>query len=517
MTPNNAKRPAERQDDIPEVVTLRSGARFSPRDDYWRFIDGVHAIYIDFDRLPSQVVALKPNLKRVLIDILQRNSASYARNLYYNFIRLAIVMAERGESIEQIETTHLLNFIAKHGPGDKLGLESQLSALLSRWCALGLEGVSDEALRFLKSRRKSGNTKGEAVVTLDPVRGPLSDFEFEELMSAVTQAYADNVISEKLFLLVWLIAVTGQRVSQYCALKVKDVQRIETEFGTEWTVYIPRAKQRDALLRDDFLKRPLPEQIGKALWEYAQDVARAYSAMGQEAPLFPTTLSNRALMRIDEGFHLHADATEMEEYVQLGLRPIAPISPRTGEPVYIVIGRFRRTIGTRAAQEGYGELVIAEMLGHLDIQNVKCYVAVIPEIAQRLDKQLAKELAPISNAFKGRVLLDKDAASRAGDPTSDIVDYANAGKTVGSCGTKYDCQFSAPIACYTCHNFEAWIDAPHEALLEHLLTTRERLFESSGPRVASINDRTIMAIQSVVDACLRIRQEQAQKTRALNG
>lgn len=517
MTLNQAKLQAGRQDDLPEVVTLRSGTRFSPRGDYWRFIDGVRAIYIDFDRLPSQVAALKPSLKRVLIDILQRNAPVYASNMFYNFRRLAGVMAERGESIEQIETTHLLNFIAKLGAGDKLGLEAQLSSLLSRWHALGLQGVSDEAVRFLKSRRKKGNTKGEAVVTLDPVHGPLSDFEFEELMSAVTQAYADNLISEKLFLLVWLIAVTGQRVCQYCSLKVKDVQRVETEFRTEYSVYIPRAKQRDALLRDDFLRRPLPEQIGKALWEYAQDVARSYSAMGEEAPLFPTTSARKKLMRIDEGFHLHPDTLEMTDYVQRGLSHIAPISPRTGEPVHIAIGRFRKTIGTRAAQEGYGELVIAEMLGHVDTQNVKCYVAVIPEIAQRLDKQLAKELAPISNAFKGRVLLDKGAASRAGDPTSDIVDYANAGKPVGSCGTKYDCQFNAPIACYTCHNFEAWVDAPHEALLEHLLATRERLFAASGPRVASINDRTILAIQSVVDACRRIRQKQAQKVGALNG
>lgn len=517
MTPDKAKRSAERQDDIPEVVTLRSGAQFSPRDDYWRFIDGVRAIYINFDSLPSQVVTLKPSLKRVLIDIFERQSAAYAKNTFYYFRMFARILAEQGESIEQIETTHLLNFIGKLGADDKLGLESQVSALLSRWHALGLEGVSDEALRFLKSRRKKGNIKGESVVTLDPVHGPLSDFEFEELMSAVTQAYADKVISETHFLLVWLIAVTGQRVSQYCSLKVKDVQRIETEFRTEYIIYIPRAKQRDALLRDDFLKRPLPEQIGKALWEYAQKVARAYPAMGQEAPLFPTNSANNKQMRIDEGFHLHPDTNEMTQYVRLGLSPIAPISPRTGEPVHIAIGRFRKTIGTRAAQEGYGELVIAEMLGHVDTQNVKCYVAVIPEIAQRLDKQLAKELAPIANAFKGRILLDKNAASRAGDPTSDIVDYANAGRTVGSCGTKFDCQFNAPIACYTCHNFEAWIDAPHEALLEHLLTTRERLFASSGPRVASINDRTIMAIQSVVDACQRIRQEQTQETGALNG
>lgn len=516
MTPNNAAL-SELGDDLPEVVTLRSGAKFSPRDDYWRFLDGVRAIYIDFGSLPSQVDSLKQNLKRVLIDILERQSTAYAKNMFYYFRRLASVVAEQGEPITRIETIHLLNFIAKYGTGDKLGLESQLSSLFNRWHGLGLEGVSDEAVRFLKSRRKKGNTKGEAVVTLDPVHGPLSDFEFEELMSAVTQAYADNVIDEKLFLLTWLIAVTGQRACQYCSLKVKDVRRADSGRGIEYTIEIPRAKQRDALLRDAFLMRPLPEQLGQALWEYAQGVARTYSPMGEEAPLFPTTSAANEEMQLNEEFHHHSDVLALSGFVRQGLSRIAPISPRTGEPIHIAIGRFRDTLGTRAAQEGYGELVIAELLGHVDTQNVKCYVAVIPEIAQRLDKQLAKELAPIANAFKGRILLDKDAASRAGDPTSDIVDYANAGKTVGSCGTRYDCRFNAPIACYTCHNFEAWLDAPHEALLEHLLAERERLLVRSGPRVASINDRTIMAIQSVVDACQQIRQGEAESVGALNG
>jgi hypothetical protein len=77
-----------------------------------------------------------------------------------------------------------------------------------------------------------------------------------------------------------------------------------------------------------------------------------------------------------------------------------------------------------------------------------------------------------------------------------------------SCGTTYDCQFNAPIACYTCRNFEAWIDAPHEKLLEHLLAKRERLLKTSGQRVASINDRTIVAIQAVMDECERIRDEE---------
>ena len=507
----------ELDDELPEVVTLRSGAQFDPRDDYWRFLDGVRMVYLDFLSLPPEVSKLKVNLKRLLIDVLERNSPAYAINMFYTFRRLADVIAQQGKDIERIETDHLLNAIASFGQNDKLGLESQLSAVLSRWKSLELPGVAGDAVRFLKSRRKKGNTKGEAVVTLDPVTGPLSDLEFEELMSAVTQAYAENRIDEQLYLLAWLVALTGQRVSQYCSLKVKDVRCTDTDGRVSYEIDIPKAKQRDELVRDSFLRKPLPLQIGEALWNHAQSVAKTYDSMGEDAPLFPTTSLTNELTQLNGKFRHHYDSVALSGRINKGLSRIAPISHRTGEPMHIAVGRFRDTLGTRAAQEGYGELVIAEMLGHSDTQNVKCYVAVIPEIAERLDRQLAKELAPIANAFNGRILVNKHDATRAGDPSSDIVDYANAGEGVGSCGTNYDCRFNAPIACYVCHNFEAWLDAPHEALLEHLLAERERLLVTSGPRIASANDRVIIAIQSVIDTCERMKQEEQQKGSVLIG
>lgn len=511
------RRAWELDDELPEVTTLRSGVQFEPHGDYWRFLDGTRMVYLDFNTIPPEVAPLKASLKRVLIDFLERNSPAYASNMFYYFRRLARAIAEQGVEIDTIETQHLLNAIASFGLNDKLGMESQLSALLTRWKSLGVNGVSDEAVRFLKSRRKKGNTKGEAVITLDPVKGPLSDLEFEDLMSAVTQAYAENRIPEQLYLLAWLIALTGQRVCQYCALKVKDVHRMETNGQIVYEIDIPKAKQQDELVRDSFLRRPLPLQIGEALWSHGQKVARSYESLSEDAPLFPTSSVTNVLTQLDEKFRHHFDARVLSSYLNKGLSRIAPVSHRTGESMHVAVGRFRDTIGTRAAQEGYGELVIAEILGHSDTQNVKCYVAVIPEIAQRLDRQLAKELAPIANAFNGRILVKKQNATRAGDPSSDIVDYANAGEGVGSCGTSYDCRFNAPVACYVCHNFEAWLDAPHEALLEHLLAERERLLVTSGPRIASSNDRVIIAIQSVIDTCDRMKLEEQQKGSVLIG
>lgn len=495
-------------EELPEVITLRSKAQLNPCLMMWSFVDGVTPISMNFDRLPFQVTPLVVSLKRVLINVLEENSTSYASNLFRTFGRLASVIAEKAtEPVSEINETHVSNYIAKFSLGDKLGLEAQLSALLGRWSKLNYTGLSGAAVQLLAKRKKKGNTKGEAVLTFDPVNGPLTEYELQQLITELNGAYASEILNKQFYHLAWLAILTGQRVSQYCALKIKDLARKVDEFGdVMFEIMIPKAKQRDEVIRDSFLCRPLNVQFGESLWKYANEVMEEYPILGDNAPLFPTNRKHRDGYQISSGFEFHWNSTELSTEFQAVLAAISPVSPRTFAPMNLAIGRFRDTLGTRAAQEGFGELIIAEILGHSDTQNVGCYTAAIPEIAARLDKQLAKDLAPIANAFMGIILIRPEDATLADDPTSKIVDYRHSKAGVGNCGTKYDCKFHAPVACYTCRNFEAWLDAPHEKLLEHLVKERERLLATSGTRVAAINDLTIVAIQRVVDECARIKR-----------
>jgi hypothetical protein len=252
------------------------------------------------------------------------------------------------------------------------------------------------------------------------------------------------------------------------------------------------------------LPRPLLRQFGEAFYAYAQDVQAAYPEMGNQAPMFPTDAKS-GLEQLNVDFEGHWTPTSLGVHFRKVLGDIAPISPRTYEPMNMVIGRFRDTLGTRAAQEGFGELVIAEILGHVDTQSVKCYIAVIPEVAQRLDKQLSRDLAPIANAFAGKILISRTAATRYGDSSSEIVDYKNSGMGVGNCGTSYNCQLNAPVACYLCPKFEAWLDAPHADLYQELEKDRMLVQEVGGERIAAVNDLAMTAIRSVMDECARIR------------
>ncbi|KAA0675728.1 hypothetical protein [Roseomonas genomospecies 6] len=130
------------------------------------------------------------------------------------------------------------------------------------------------------------------------------------------------------------------------------------------------------------------------------------------------------------------------------------------------------------------------------------YVEAVPEIIERIDKAMAMHLAPMAQAFAGVLIDGEEQATRAGDPTSRIVDPDNLGRPVGNCGTYGFCGAIAPIACYTCRNFQPWLDGPHEEVLDKLLNERKRIMDETGDAtIASVNDRLILACAEVIRLC----------------
>ena len=129
----------------------------------------------------------------------------------------------------------------------------------------------------------------------------------------------------------------------------------------------------------------------------------------------------------------------------------------------------------------------------------------------RIDRAIAMHLAPMAQAFAGVIIEDESQATRAGDPSSRICDprFDATMRPMGNCGKHGFCGFLAPIACYTCVNFQPWLDGPHLAVLDYLIGERDRLASQTDLRIASVNDRTIYAIAEVVRLCEAWRQEKS--------
>lgn len=489
---------------LPAQARTRSGVVFDPRQDLWQFRDGVKNVSLAFDGLGIESSELKDALKSALLWQIKNMSPSHAINMHVKIKHLfKFLMDQFSDLPAEISEEHLISYGADPMVL-KSGYLSGLSGFLKKWHELGYPGVSKGAVDYLKSVRLSGNEKGVAVRTMDPVWGPLTVMETEALLDALSDAFRDQKVSTQDYLLAWLVIAIGMRPVQYAAMKVCDLKVLQTQGGDEtFMLSIPRAKQQGVVdMRSVKKDRAILPEVGKLMLLHIQEVKSRLSGLLsnlEQAPMFPARSSQRAA----PGYEFHNNSNSLARMVKQVLDSLSVRSHRTGEQIHIAATRFRRTIGTRAAEEGHGPLVIAEILDHTDTQSVGVYTEATPAIIERIDRAIAMQMAPLAQAFAGKLIKSEAEATRGTDPSSRIIDLRidRSGQAMGSCGQYSYCSFSAPIACYRCSCFEPWLDGPHEAVLAYLLDRREKLLATTDERMASVNDLTILAVAEVVRRC----------------
>ena len=116
-------------------------------------------------------------------------------------------------------------------------------------------------------------------------------------------------------------------------------------------------------------------------------------------------------------------------------------------------------------------------------------------------------MAPLARAFQGKPPERYDAEKH--DSSSLIVDLRvdQSGKAMGQCVGTGSCSFLAPVSCYTCRSFRPWLDGPHQAILDDLIARRNQQLSRNGLRMASVNDRTLIAVAEVIQMCTTGQKE----------
>lgn len=488
---------------LPASATTRGGAVFLPREEVWEIREGTASVNIHFSSYPELDPKFKMSLKAALLWCAQNRSIRHLSNMHYRTKALLLFKARASnEVICDITDIDLLNYRAALNRNREWYL-SALSGFLKKWRDLGLVGVTEAASSLLRQMTLKGNEKGAATATMDPIQGPLTSMELEALQGKLNAEYANGAVGLSDFVLCWLVMVLGMRPTQYAALKVKDLVLLHgQESVPTYSLRMPRAKGRSSNPRGEFRDRVLSPELGRLVERYVAQVTREFSVILDrpgEAPLFPAKFREDAI----DGYQYHQTSLQIGSRIAKVLQRLDVCSERTGKPIHATAKRFRETVGTRAAEEGHGELVIAELLDHVDTQNVGVYVAMTPAIVDRIDRAVAMRMAPMAQAFAGKLIKGKSQASRQLGEVNQVRAPLITGSLaeIASCGSHGFCGFLKPIACYTCASFEPWLDGPHNEVLQYLLDERDRLGREGDLRIASINDRTILAVAEVIQLC----------------
>ncbi len=492
------------------------GYKFYIEDDFWRLDKRYRLSVRKVTNLLQEDIQF--SFLKVLAYYASNYSVGHVRNCFECFYNYLVTTRQ-----SRVTNEGLINYRAYLSADNEWRL-GVIRGFIRRWYRLGYPGISEDVIRLLDGWRIRGNRKGDAVKRKDPTYGPLTDIELQAFNEGVVSAFEQGQISLSEMALCLLVSHTGRRSIQIAHIKVGDILQGRKHTGeTYYLVNIPRAKQGVGF-RSEFRPFAVTAELWSILSDQAkQAVRQVESALGVElqdadkalVPLFPdikeieqlsTVQEYRELIQTDR---LHIAPAEVSDTLNFVVEAAEIRSERTGDILHANARRFRYTIGTRAAREGFGELVIAELLDHSDTQNAGVYIKNIPEHVERLDEAVGMQLAPYAQAFCGVLVDSEKDAKRGDDPTSRI--RTEEGRGIGTCGEMGFCGANVPIPCYTCSHFQPWLDGPHEMLYQKLLDERERVLEITGDeQVAKALDRSILAVAQVIQLCEKRKAELAQ-------
>ena len=399
---------------------------------------------------------------------------------------------------------------------------AMLRVFLKKIYDLGYSAVDDQVYDLIDSWRLSGNEKGAAVLSLDPDEGPFSPFEFQAIVTRTNEYLAENKLSLYEAALIKVFCATGRRPIQIASLKVKDLylsNKYKLNNGEYPSVLnIPKAKMRgNSFFRAAFSEVGIRENLAEILYEHIKILRMKVAKLSnrelselefKELPLFYSVdkltaldWNRKDLLDILSSEIVHLPTSDVTYKLKAAVGRLGIRSRETGKPIHITAYRFRYTLGTNAARQKAGINVIAKLLDHSDTQNASCYVESVPELAEQISVIMDESLRKYADAFQGKIVKDEiEAQIKVKD--ANRISCVEQDCSVGSCGTHNVCRDHAPIACYVCNKFMPWANAPHHLILTQLIEEREYLVQIGvSVEILAINDRVILAVQQVIDAC----------------
>lgn len=505
-------KPQKSRSDASSLSTSKDGYPFDPNDNHWKLNKDVTVSLVLPDGLDKDT---ETGFRATLQRYAEEASARHCENMATRFKRYL-----RDTSALHVTPTELMNWRALLGTDEQWQLGG-LKGFLLAWHDYGFEGVSKEVVDLLHGWRIQGNEKGAAVASGCPETGPLTDLEISALLDWANMAVARRTLAFEDYAYLLALSMTARRPVQIAALRGKDLIRQASRGVQQCRLNCPRAKQRGLGFREEFRSLAIIEDLFLVLQQQHRHAVvaveralgtRLDTGLAAEVPIF---INQQALKGLTEIEHLkvclfgstpdrlHAKTHWLAGSLRRVARSSTARSERTGEFIRLSATRFRHTRGTKLRREGFGPFVIAELLDHSDIQNVRVYTQNTAQEAVVINELVGAQLAPFAQACLGRLVNSEREAIRGDDPTSRVPNDRQ--HAVGTCGNYGFCA-SGYRACYTCYHFQPWLDGPHEEVLADLYGEKERARSAGCAEVVvNANDQLILAVEHCILLCRQVK------------
>ncbi len=492
---------------LPERTTNSSGLWYDPREDVWP-VSSTRVQKLDLTKYRhASSPAFLQSLKLALVSLNRTLKPKTISN--YLCMGLDPLIRRMAKPCEEITRADLEACWFSLPPARKYWFKG-LKILSPALALHGIPGhsITDDALEYLKTIKPGKNESGEAARTWHPVKGPLTMDELDSFLRALIAAFVRAEVSIEDYILIWLFASFGARVSNLSDLKVCDLESTGNDGFVKYELHIPRVKQHGGRFRESFYTRRVLPEFGVLLEAYCQAQEQRYAGLGcgNQLPLFVDPGNTEPIRTY------HSTTGRLLHKSKIVADRLNVLSMRTGEALQLTSRRYRYTVGTLARASGLDPVAIAALLDHGDTRTQEVYAAVSPEVLEDFTRRQAGYLTPLASAYMGRIGLPGDIPDPQRMVFRAVFKKDCPEPAVGSCEASRKCGGLKPYACYVCPLFVASMEGDHEGALQDVLEERVRFDEHAGDGLRFLTkDSVVQAICEVI-AMVQERLREMGKT-----
>ena len=223
------------------VRYTRDGYAFDPNADRWCLPDISRPVSFDFNTLPASRTMIA-SIKAVMTWYAEHGAVATMGPflaLLRDFLRHESEWVKG--PVEEIDTGSIWRYRFFLDRRDERAF-GNITGLIKKWHAPGLPGVTDRAAQFLHRTSFTKPRASEAVLTMDPVKGPFTDLELTGLVAALKNAYAHREISREEYVLAALFPLLA-RISHQVASEGVEMVRLPLA-AQAWDVFARRTRVR---------------------------------------------------------------------------------------------------------------------------------------------------------------------------------------------------------------------------------------------------------------------------------
>lgn len=380
------------------------------------------------------------------------------------------------------------------GPSQK----KLLLGILKFWMGRRYPGIASELQIYLRTSKVPKPRSTTEVQANEVSERPFSLARVKEITMRVESLYMSGEFDPQDNLLWRLIISEALRPSQIALLQFQDIDELSVSGWKGVELKVAMVKLHATPARSNLVPVTVAEAVATALRDH---LAYMRSISGKnllpQQPLFSVVRRPATVKHSPLSINELIDRTRRK------------ISGEVGDLVHtdLFCRRFKHTKLTHLAMLGAPIEVLARAAFHSSEGSLKYYVNFTDERFEEYEEKLSGHHESIDGAFRGNLIEQGEQTSTNTDNL--ILDETMTG-CVGACG-RTPCGVLAPVGCYVCPRFEAFIDGPHEAVLNGLLADRARAAASGLPtETVTREDYLISAVREVVNRANLIRVHSAK-------